>query len=447
MKKFQAAYVPIGVGTFDMASADAAFADSVQMLQDICKDIAVPEKKLLTIADLQAYLDTVDPDLIILQNLTFANAAYASEVVHCFKDVPLLLWTLREPAIDGTRLRLNSLTGAFSAGNAIRQLTGRPFAYVYGSPNEESVTHTIKAVLAAARIRHDMRSLTIASIGHTPEGFGFGRSLDLDLLETFGVHQTAVEARELMAKAKQYREEDLQEYLQDAGKRTVGLDQLPPKNVMDFVRLYRAYEEYVKVNHIGALASRCWPDFFTAYSTPVCAVLAMLNDLGVAAACEADTYGALSMWVGMQLSHQPVFFGDPVSLNEQENTITFWHCGTAACSLARVDTGAVIGKHCNRHIGPTMEFGTKPSAHATIFRIGRNPDGTFLFLIAKGKALDKPKQFYGTSCVIQTEDHAAKIISQSVKDGWEPHFVVIYDDMADQLEALSDMLQIPVTVY
>ena len=54
----------------------------------------------------------------ILQNITFANAAYASEVLKRF-SCPVLLWTLREPVIDGGRLRLNSLTGAYSAGNAL----------------------------------------------------------------------------------------------------------------------------------------------------------------------------------------------------------------------------------------------------------------------------------------------------------------------------------------
>ena len=37
------------------------------------------------------------------------------------------------------------------------------------------------------------------------------------------------------------------------------------------------------------------------FGTPVCGVLAMLNDMGVAASCEADTYGALSMYIGMKL--------------------------------------------------------------------------------------------------------------------------------------------------
>lgn len=446
-KKFQAAYVPIGVGTFHMPSAQAMFDASVKLLKDICEDTAVPDEMLLNTDLLNAFLDTVDPDLIILQNLTFANAAYASEVLHRFKDVPILLWTLREPVIDGGRLRLNALTGAFSAANTIRQFRDRPFEYVYGAPDEEKVKDTLTKMIKAARVRQEMQSLKVCAIGHTPQGFGFGRALDNDLLSVFGVRQDAIEARELIDTAKGFSEADIKEYLNDAMNRTVGLDETPEKNRMDFARLYKAYAEFVRKNNIGAVASRCWPDFFVSFGTPVCAVLAMLNDLGVAAACEADMYGALSMWMGMKLSGRSVFFGDPVSLDEKENTITFWHCGTAACSLARKDTGACIGEHCNRHIGPTMEFGCAESEHATIFRIGRNPDGTFRFFITAGKALDRPKQFFGTSVVIETEDSSEKIIHEAVKAGWEPHYAVIFEDVADELEMLAHMFGCEVTRY
>ncbi len=446
-KKFQAAYVPIGVGTFHMPSAQAMFDASVKLLKDICEDTAVPDEMLLNTDLLNAFLDTVDPDLIILQNLTFANAAYASEVLHRFKDVPILLWTLREPVIDGGRLRLNALTGAFSAANTIRQFRDRPFEYVYGAPDEEKVKDTLTKMIKAARVRQEMQSLKVCAIGHTPQGFGFGRALDNDLLSVFGVRQDAIEARELIDTAKGFSEADIKEYLNDAMNRTVGLDETPEKNRMDFARLYKAYAEFVRKNNIGAVASRCWPDFFVSFGTPVCAVLAMLNDLGVAAACEADMYGALSMWMGMKLSGRSVFFGDPVSLDEKENTITFWHCGTAACSLARKDTGACIGEHCNRHIGPTMEFGCAESEHATIFRIGRNPDGTFRFFITAGKALDRPKQFFGTSVVIETEDSSEKIIHEAIKAGWEPHYAVIFEDVADELEMLAHMFGCEVTRY
>ena len=447
MKQFQIAYIPVGVPTFHLESAEKEFKDSIALLSSLCENVKVPSEMLLSLDKLSAFLDEIDPDLIVLQNITFANAAYASEVMHRFSSVPILLWTLREPAIDGGRLRLNSLTGAYSAAGVIRSFREEPLEYIYGAPTEEKVKSFINKVVRAASLKYDMRSLKLSCVGHTPQGFGFGRALDMEMLETFGVHLESIEARELIDKAKSYTDEECQAFLEDADKRMVGLDKTPSKNAKDFARLYRAYKDYVTENNIGALASRCWPDFFTSFGTPVCAVLGILNDLGIAASCETDAYGALSMYLGMKLTELPTFFGDPVSLDEKENTISFWHCGTAACSLAREDTGAVVGEHCNRHIGPTLEFGCKPSKKATIFRIGRDSEGKFRFLICTGEILDKPKQFLGTSLVVKTDKNAEEIIYSTVKNGWEPHYVVIYDDVSEELEILSHFLNLEVVKY
>lgn len=446
MGEFQVAYVPIGVPTFHLESAQKEFEKSIELMQNLTDHLVTPKEMLLSIDLLREFLETIEPDLIILQNVTFANAAYASEVLRRF-DCPILLWTLREPVIDGGRLRLNSLTGAYSAANTFKAFRKEPLNYVYGAPQEDEVIAKVGATIRAAKLKYEIAHLKIAAIGHTPQGFGFGRALDLEMLQNFGAELESVEARELIDRAKAYTEEELEEYLADAGRRICGLDATPEKNRRDFARLYKAYKEYVTEGQIGAVASRCWPDFFTAFGTPVCAVLAMLNDLGVAASCEADTYGALSMYAGMQLTKKPVFFGDPVSMDESENTITFWHCGTAACSLAREDTGARADVHCNRKIGPTLDFGCKPEKQVTIFRIGKDGEGNFRFFIAKGEALDKPKQFNGTSVVVKTETDAKKIVYESVEAGWEPHFVVIYGDAAQELEILAKMYNMEVEKY
>jgi L-fucose isomerase-like protein len=153
------------------------------------------------------------------------------------------------------------------------------------------------------------------------------------------------------------------------------------------------------------------------------------------------------MYVGQQLTKTPTYLGDTVSIDEKENTITFWHCGTSACSLARFDTGALTGVHPNRKIGPTMEFGLRPSEHATIFRIGRKPDGTFRFFIANGEILDKPKQFLGTSMVVKVEQPVNQMITQMGKEGWEPHFAVLYGDVSEELSILADMLKLEIVKY
>ena len=442
---FTSAYIPIGVPTFHLESAQKEFEKSAALLRSLDENVAVPQEMLLSLDKLRAFLATVQPDLAIVQNITFANAAYMSEVLHSF-DCPVLLWTLREPVIDGGRLRLNSLTGAYSAANIMRAC-GRRFAYVFGAPQEAQTKAQIAAVVAAAKVKKVLSSLRLLQIGHTPEGFGFGRALDSEMLSNFGVRLTSIEARELIDRAKSYGDDEIVDYLAAAGKCIRGLDATPEKNRLDFARLYKAYESYIKENGIGAVSSRCWPDFFTSFGTPVCAVLALLGDSGVPAACEADSYGALSMFIGQALTGKPTFFGDPVSLDEGENTVTLWHCGMAACSLAREDTGAACGVHCNRKIGPTLDFGCKAEPRVTIFRVGREPDGTFRFFICGGEALDKPRQFIGTSIVVKTDAPAREVVERSVKNGWEPHFVVAMGDVTAELKALADMYGMPVEAY
>ena len=330
---FEMIYIPIGVPTFHLESAGAEFKKSIALLKELDENAVVPDEMLLSLDKLNAFLEGKNPDLLVVQNITFANAAYISEVLRKF-DAPVLLWTLREPVIDGGRLRLNSLTGAYSAANALKGF-GRAFEYIFGSPEEERVKAKISSVINAAKVKKALKSLNILQVGHTPQGFGFGRALDIEMMTTFGANLLSIEARELIDSAKAFSDDEIKEYLEDAKEKINGLCGIDEKNVLDFARLYKAYADYVKANNIGALSSRCWPDFFTSFGTPVCAVLGILNDLGVSSACEADTYGALSMFVAQYITGKAAFFGDPVSMDENENTLTFWHCGMAPCSLAR----------------------------------------------------------------------------------------------------------------
>ena len=441
---FNFLYIPIGVPTFHLESAQIQFDKSIKLLKEVSTDGIYPNEMLLSLDKLHAFMDGKNPDYVVVQNITFANGAYMSEIMRTF-NCPVLLWTLKEPVIDGGRLRLNSLTGAYSAANVMAAFS-RPFEYVFGSPDDKEVKDKVKAAINAARLKKALRELNILQIGHTPQGFGFGRAMDAEVMTKFGSNLLSIEARELIDAAKSYTDEEVKEFLSDANKRIVGLDKIDSKNVSDFARLYKSYYDYVKKNNIGALSSRCWPDFFTAFGTPVCAVLAILNDLNVPSSCEADTFGALSMFMGQFLTESPTFFGDPVSMDKDENTVTFWHCGTAACSLARNDK-AQAGVHCNRKIGPTLEFGCKAQKEVTIFRVGKKADGTFRMFLATGEALDKPQQFLGTSIVIKTDNSANDLVNNSVKAGWEPHFVVAMKDIKSELKALCNMLDIVVEEY
>ncbi len=446
MKNFKALYLPIGVPTFHKESVDQQFNLSKSMLSSVSADIEMPEAPLLTIPDLLNFITDKECDLIILQNNAFANSEYTSEILRII-DADVLLWTLQEPVIDGGRLRLNSLTGAYSAGNLMHHLGKVNFEYIWGAPTDELVINKVKACVAASKLKKELRSLTIASIGHTPQGFGFGRGIDAEISKYFGMKHIAIEVRELMDRAKKLDMDACAEEANEAERKMLNLSATPDNNRNDFIRLYKAYFDFIKENNIAAISSRCWPDFFVDFGTPVCAVLGMLNDNHIAASCEADAYGAISMLIGMKLSKLSVFFGDPVSLDKEENTVTFWHCGTAACSLAHPRQGTQIGVHPNRKIGPTMEFGCKPSEEATVFRVGRKPDGTIRFFIATGEILDKEQQFLGTSLVFKSQNPSIDLVSNSVSDGWEPHFIVAYKDIKEELMILGKYLNAEICQY
>lgn len=448
---FNLLYLPIGVPTFELVSAKKLFDESVATLKSIADNVIAPDDMLLSVDDMLDFMNDKEADMVVIQNSTFANSAYCEKIIEKF-HCPIILWTLREPVIDGGRLRLNSLTGAFSAGNKMK-MNGVRFAYCFGAPNE--VKKEIKTVYNASKCYKALYNLHLCQIGETPQGFDFGEGDEAELAKNFGIKYSFVKAEELMDRANAVSDADAMPYLEKAKARMVGLDD-NDEHTMAFAKLYKAYSDYVNENKINAVASRCWPDFFTKYGTPVCSVLAMLGDDGIPASCEADVLGSVSMFIGQNITGSPAFFGDPVSLDEKENTLTFWHCGTAACSLAREDTGAQVGVHCNRKIGPTLEFGCKPCKEVTIFRVGRkaeyeidldNGGNDVRFFVAKGEALDKPKQFFGTSVVVKTESSVKPTVEQMVKDGWEPHYAVIYGDCVAEIKALANMCGIEVVSY
>ena len=62
---FQPVYIPVGVPTFHLESAQDAFERSVKLLRGVDENFAVPDKMLLSLDELRAYMDGLQPDLIV----------------------------------------------------------------------------------------------------------------------------------------------------------------------------------------------------------------------------------------------------------------------------------------------------------------------------------------------------------------------------------------------
>lgn len=439
------AFIPLARTTFFMPSAEENFMNSCNMLQGIFGNLSKPMELITSPEMLGEYADTITvPDLIIYQSTTFVGGDFVAELTRRF-DCPIVVWSVREPSIDGGRLKLNSLTGAFSAGNSL-YLQGGHHEFVFGNPNEDVVVQKLRAIGSAMDMVKKLNNLVIGVIGSQPAGFGFGAVDEAKLAGTLGTRIAQIEASGMMKKATEYSTLEIAPALEELKSRTSGWETMPEENLEKYARLRTAYQAFVKESGAGAIASRCWPDFFVGFGAPVCAVLSMLNDNGIASSCETDIGGAISMFIGAGLTGQATYFGDPVAIDEECDSIVYWHCGAGASCLANKKQGAKLGVHPNRKIGPTMEFGLK-SGIVTVLRLGKDKDGFRMFLY-KGEALDEPQKFSGTSVTVRPEGgKAASKVAEFVRDGWEPHFVVAYGDVVEEIKTMCSFLGIKVCEY
>lgn len=439
------AFFPLARTTFFMPSAEENFTKSCNMLEGIFSNLSKPTELITSPEMLGEFADTLSqPDLIIYQCSTFIGGDFVTELTNRFK-CPIIVWAVREPSIDGGRLKLNSLTGAFSAGNSLR-MQGHEHEFIFGNPDEELVIDRLRVIGSAIEMVKKLNNLVIGVVGSQPAGFGFGAIDEAKLASTFGIKVAQVEAANLMTKATSYKAEEIAAALEELKSRTKGWDTIPKENLEKYARLRTAYQEFINESGAGAIASRCWPDFFTGFGAPVCAVLSMLNDNGIPSSCETDMGGAISMFIGSNLTNMATYFGDPVAIDEECDSIVYWHCGAGASCLASKKEGSKLGVHPNRKIGPTMEFGLK-SGSVTVLRLGKDKDGFRMFLM-KGEALDQPQKFLGTSVTVKPKGgQAANRVNEFVKDGWEPHFVIVYGDVVEEVKTMCALLGINVCEY
>jgi len=439
------AYFPIGRTTFEMETANRVFRESKELLESLCRGLTAPESILASTAELDEFMARhrdVKPDLIVYQSITFADAEFIVKIMErC--DAPVLVWSVREPSVGG-RLRLNSLTGGNSTCNTLKFFE-RSFNFMLGNPGEPHIARTLRAELAAADAANKLRELTVGVVGEHPAGFYFSGVDERLLMKTTGVKLAKLDLQQLFEESLQVPEAEYAPMIEAAAAKVAGLSR-DDETTVKFAKFSSHLKKRLAERGIKAAAMRCWPDFFVELGAAPCSTLSQFIEDGLVASCEADVGGVVTMYVLQELSGGlPPYLGDLVHVDEEMNTVSFWHCGAGAYSLANPSTGAQAGVHPNRKMGFTLEFGLKPG-RVTIARLSQTSKG-YRMLIMRGEMLDSPQQFAGTSGEVRLGGNAREIVHNLMLEGFEPHYAIVHADVVEELKALSKRLGIETVIY
>lgn len=446
MSNLRILYVPAVKKTFDVETAKIHHKETSKMLQTLSANVYEPKHLLGSIEEIDSFLEEVkgkEIDCIIYQSITFTDGEYIQAIVNEF-DAPVIVWSVREPSIGG-RLRLNSLTGGNSTSHVLKSLN-HPYDFIFGNSEEAQVQEKLRINIRVQQVIQELKGTKIGVIGDHPPGFFFADTNEVKLKETFGVTLHSLQLEAAFEEANKVSASLQNQELDRAEKQVINFERTE-ETVQKFSRFCAFVRKEVAEENLSAVAIRCLPEFFTEFGAAACSTLSQLTEDGISSACETDIHGALTMHVLNQLSGgEAPYLGDMVHINEPSNSVVFWHCGAGAYSLSNSKQGAQAGVHPNRKIGMTMEFGLKPG-EVTIFRVGYLPNEGFRLLIMKGRALETPQRFNGTSVEVKLDTPITDTVQNLMEEGFEPHYGLVYADVTKELKELSKKLNIPASVY
>ena len=442
MQSLQIGLVSLARTTFDIPLAEQVDQTVRQQFQLNGLTTCGPSGLITDQAGIQQAIQELagmDLDLLVILQATFADATMVVELSDHL-HVPLFLWAIPE-APSGGRLRLNSFCGINLAGHSL-SLRKRKYSYTYAAPDDPHVLERIQSLAAAGNVYRRLRTARLGVVGHNPDGFEPCR-LDLPTLERrFGLQVEQFPLGDLFERARKIetgRISAIRGRLDQKLDNLASLEQAPLNGTLS---VYAALKDLAADRQLDGLAVRCWPEFFTELGCAACGAMSMVSDEQTPCSCEADANGTVTQLILQWLSGKPAFGTDMVSLDFENNAVVIWHCGLAPLSMADPAYQPQGTIHSNRKKPLLMEFPLKPGI-VTIARLGQSADGPRLVL-GRGEMLAAPPSFSGTSGVLRFERPAQAVFETIMGQGLEHHISLTYGDYVPALQALADLLDLPV---
>jgi L-fucose isomerase-like protein len=307
----------------------------------------------------------LDLDLLIVQHTTFATGELLAPLLSL--PLPLALWALPEAAGgrgEGGPLPLNSLCGlnmTLSFADMPPVGRERPVKWLYGEADSGWLRRRLEPTLTAVRALRALNGASVLQVGGTAPHF-YGLEEEPVLA---GVSVERLELAELFERVERVPASAAKELAERWGE--VEPAEVDSRQLQRSAALELALAELVAEGGHQAVALRCWPELPESCGTMACATLARLGDGGVAAACEGDVMGALSMLALQGASGDPALLLDLSDVDEERGAL-FWHCGNGPLSWAS-RSGTRLATHFNRDGVGTVRDMTIRTGPATGFRL------------------------------------------------------------------------------
>ncbi len=406
-------------------------------------NLVMPEQVLTTPAEVNTAIDTMRSarvDVVIMVYGAFTGDDIAASIVQKM-GVPLILWAPYEPPYQREeRLWANALCAMTMNAAALGRLGYRCHA-VYGGREDPRAEAKVINLLKGYAVRKAMGQMTLGLFGYRPTNYYVSTFDEAAIRHTFGITMNATELKTVFDDMAALPEDEVRA---DMEKVSAQWDPsgLPDGHLENHSRLYLALKQRMKADGYDFGIIKCWPEMGAAHTQP-CAVLGRLLDDGVSIGCEGDVDAGITQVMEMLLSPgNAPFITDMIDLNEDENTMIFWHCGNAAPSLHNARYHPELRNHPLVGQGSAFWTALKPGP-VTIARL-HNFHGRYKLVLMQGEALDRDRVTRGSMTEVRMRAPVRGIAERLIEEEIPHHYVIVWDDIADALRQTAALMDIPV---
>lgn len=370
--------------------------------------------------------------------------AFTGDDVCCtFADelqVPIILWAPREEKWERQdRLYANALCSATMNGASLMRIHA-PWHILFGNSDEERVQKELNNLVSAYAAKKTIKGMTYGLFGYRPTAFYNCAFDEVTIRRTFGINVEETDLKvvfDLMAELPEEAVKAQMELVSGSWDTTA----LPAGHLENHARLYLALKELFARQGYDYAAIKCWPEMGNLHTTP-CAVLGRLADEGITISCEGDMDAGLAALVQNVLTDEATFVTDLINIDEQENTVTFWHCGNAAPSLHNKADGVTVCNHPLAGQGTAFWCALKDGP-VTAARF-TNIDGQYRLFLLRGNAVPTVRNTRGSMVNVQVKTPVLELVQKLAENGMSHHWSVVWEDVADKMVQLAKLWNIPV---
>jgi hypothetical protein len=457
--------------TFDVAAAQRSFDLARTLLSDLGATVSGPATLVMTPDETEQALESLssEAELSILLSASFSDASPAIALFQD-RDESLLLWSVREFGQVGERLLLNSMCGSNLAAHALRTV-GKSVSHLHGNPDESRIRIALEGALSGNlpdigqpplisgeladvnSVHAQLQSLIgkrLGAIGDAPAGFT-PCQYDAELIKRlFGIDVVNRTIPEIFLDISNVSIADQSDEYESALAAQPSLRAVAEKEARINASTRVALSEWIDAQQLSAIAMRCWPEFAVELGACPCGAMGRTATSGTPAACERDVYGAVTMLILEALGSGTNYLVDTVDLDETQNLIRIWHCGSASTELAVDPKNATQYIHCNRKLGVAGNFPLK-TGPVVLVRLDSDIDpanpNKLRLVMTSGESLAAPNQFQGNTATIRTNAPARELVNGLIRNGFPHHTVVSWRDVRPQVRRMAEMLAIPLTEW